>query len=293
MGGLKLKIFKIIISITLCLIMLLLSLISTSATTETKSTIQISILDTAKINNNILRVYNCGDGIYDKLNVILVDRQTDKETSIQLPKSGACIDTYFPSEAGYLLKIQMNGLTKTYGRDVCFNNTGGNYKKIRIKLSDFSYYFNEDGTHTITLFDDTHTYNFTDEGEYKSYLAMVCGSIISLTTPDENGYSTFWASANIGDNITFTTNYQIERPFTTIGGGGVYCKDLSGTMIGDLNKDSSISIKDATYMQKHLASIEKRLDDDHFLFIGDTNNDCIVNISDVTNLQKYLVNLSY
>ena len=58
-----------------------------------------------------------------------------------------------------------------------------------------------------------------------------------------------------------------------------------GVLIGDVDLDGTISIKDATLIQKHLAELEKLTGD--ALTAADCNGDGKVTIKDVTALQKY------
>ena len=60
-------------------------------------------------------------------------------------------------------------------------------------------------------------------------------------------------------------------------------------IIGDIDGDGEITIKDATTLQKHLADLIVL--DDKSLTLADANGDGIINISDSTQIQKYLVNL--
>ncbi|MBQ8001044.1 MAG: hypothetical protein IJ298_07600 [Ruminococcus sp.] len=62
-------------------------------------------------------------------------------------------------------------------------------------------------------------------------------------------------------------------------------------LIGDVNEDGDVNIKDATAIQKHLAEIEFLSDDS--LVIADFNQDEDVSIKDATAIQKYLAGLPY
>lgn len=62
-------------------------------------------------------------------------------------------------------------------------------------------------------------------------------------------------------------------------------------IIGDVNDDEVISIKDATIIQKHLASIEILSGDN--VLCADTNSDNNITIRDATYIQKKLAKLDY
>ena len=95
-----------------------------------------------------------------------------------------------------------------------------------------------------------------------------------------------------------TTAYEIgiegiEKVFTE---GGV------GRLMGDMDKDRKLTIKDATYIQKALAGFEGFTD---FIIyaaefdktlpcsIADFNRDRSMNIKDATAIQKHLAGLEY
>ena len=73
-----------------------------------------------------------------------------------------------------------------------------------------------------------------------------------------------------------------------------------GRLIGDMDKDRRISIKDATYIQKILAGIEgfteptiyaAGFDETLPISISDFNRDRVRNIKDATAIQKYLAGI--
>ena len=70
-----------------------------------------------------------------------------------------------------------------------YGNTGGTYRKVRIKLSQYDDHFNEDGSHTKKEFtfcfgDDVHI----GEDWYASSLVFISGAAITFAAPDEDGY---------------------------------------------------------------------------------------------------------
>ena len=60
-------------------------------------------------------------------------------------------------------------------------------------------------------------------------------------------------------------------------------------LVGDVNGDGKINIKDATTIQKHLAKIDTLLDKNFEL--ADFNADSIINIKDATAIQKYIAKI--
>ena len=70
---------------------------------------------------------------------------------------------------------------------------------------------------------------------------------------------------------------------------GTYETELNTTMIGDVNSDGSVTVQDATVLQKYLAGLVTLSDEQ--LAVADTNGDGSVTVADATAIQKYLANL--
>ena len=79
-----------------------------------------------------------------------------------------------------------------------------------------------------------------------------------------------------------------------------------GRLLGDMDKDRKLTIKDATYIQKCLVGIEKypendgidglnalEPDDKNCRYISDFNRDGERNVKDATAIQKYIAGLEY
>lgn len=76
-----------------------------------------------------------------------------------------------------------------------------------------------------------------------------------------------------------------------------------GELIGDMDKDRKITIKDATYIQKCLANIYEFDNDEIWAYIynskaplkyiSDFNRDCSRNIKDATAIQRHLAKMEY
>lgn len=274
---------KKIISIALCAVMAFISAFSVSATTETNN---FTVLGTINIPDDTVRLYTYGSGIDPTVRVKLKDLADSSVETFYFPEQGQVEYIKLPSTAGYEMWTHIRGLGGLYSYNINFNNTGGTYEKIRIKLSDFSSYFNEDGTHTSTLGDETHTYNFTDEGDgHSSYLIFVSGGAITFAVPDKNGMVEIYVSTALGERACYTTDF-ISDPGI---GGGIACAALKDLTIGEvICKGGFVSIVDATLIQKYLVGSYEF--DDTAKRNADVNHDGKINIVDSTEIQKYLVN---
>ena len=74
----------------------------------------------------------------------------------------------------------------------------------------------------------------------------------------------------------------------------VFCvKSRSSYLLGDVNGDGKVSIRDATLIQMYLASFAEALEfmSEDNLICADVNEDGSVNILDATMIQKYRVGM--
>ncbi len=272
--------------IGLSLIMILCSITSVSAVEEKKS---FEFTGTDTIPNNILRLYNTNENINSKSGVRITDMDTTEGIIYIAPKAGTTTDIYMMNDSGYryMLFADYGG----YGdfTDYHFKNTGGVYKRIKFKLSDYFEFFNEDGTHTSYLDDTLHNYNFTCEDDgHSSILIVESGGAITFTAPDENGMFEFYISTNIGQTNTFKTVFSSLNENGSFF-GEPYDSVICDLTVGDVDKSEKVSVADATYLQKHLAGFNEL--DELGLYRSDTNNDGKVNVVDATAIQKYVVGL--
>lgn len=282
---------KKVLSIALSAFMVALSIVSVSgATTDsnvTDTSESFTIVDKDIIPNDTLKMYKYGS-IDTSTRIKIVDNANSNALNIY-PSSIFNVMDNIPlsSTAGYKLWLYVDGSGGNYNRDVCFNKTGGTYEKIRIKLSEVSSFFNEDGTHTQTLDGDTHNYKFTNENNvYRSSLLFISGSALTFAVPDENGCVEIYAGTNLGDRIEYMAMLS-SNVGSTSGSGGISGSTLNGFRIGDVNKTDNISIIDATAIQRYLA--DKEVFDSIQQRSADANNDGFVNVLDATAIQKYLV----
>lgn len=181
-----------------------------------------------------------------------------------------------------------------------YDSTGGEYVKIRIKLSDyFLYDFNDDGTMTGKLSDGTYkNFDFTYEDfgtdiDGKPCYAtsgayFVSGGAVTSFVPDKNGYAEFYISRQLGED-TGLMAYKYCRLKnnaeckTTIGG------KLNGLTCGYTDSSGNITVVDAISVQKYVAGIEKFGKTQ--LFNSDVNHDGEISVVDATLIQKYIVGL--
>ena len=59
--------------------------------------------------------------------------------------------------------------------------------------------------------------------------------------------------------------------------------------IGDVTLDGTVNVKDATAIQKHVASLITLSED--ALAVADYNNDSSINVKDATTIQKFIAGL--
>ena len=181
-----------------------------------------------------------------------------------------------------------------------YDSTGGEYVKIRIKLSDyFPYGFNDDGTMTGKLSDGTYkNFDFTyedfgtDSSGKPCYATsgayFVSGGAVTSFVPDKNGYAEFYISRQLGED-TGLMAYKYCRLKngaeckTTIGG------KLNCLTCGDAYPDGNITVVDATSVQKYVVGIVKFGKTQ--LFNSDVNRDGEISVVDATLIQKYIVGL--
>lgn len=186
-----------------------------------------------------------------------------------------------------------------------FSNTGGTYRKVRVKLSTFinSPYgygdvYASDGSLTKT--DSTygsHTFRFgdvditSDGSKYYSGMCVRSGAAITAVTPNSNGEIEFYLDTAIGSGAYVCTDYYIfykhkDGSISDIGGGGSTGSHLHALEIGDADSSCFVNIKDATEIQNAISgrntlnSLQK--------FVSDVNFDSKIDIKDVTAIQRYL-----
>ena len=174
-----------------------------------------------------------------------------------------------------------------------FKNTGGTYKKVRIKLSEFSSYFNEDGSHTKNISTDIYhdfKFRYEDMGDYQycdSSLVFISGGAATGAVPDENGEVELYIYADVGAVIECMTDYsyylKTSSEILTGDGGGISGPVFEKLTFGNVNLTNGVDVNDVTYLQMYLAGM---VDINTLqLFHADSNCDNEIDVADVTNLQ--------
>ena len=172
-----------------------------------------------------------------------------------------------------------------------FTTTGGKYKKIRIKLSEFNDYFNEDGSHTeeYSWLNLEHDYKFKyeDMGNhcvFNSALAVISGGVVTGITPDKNGEAEFFVSTEVGRSTEMMTTFSFSTISASGGGGGTTGGSISSKLrFGNIDGNYWVDVDDVTALQLYLSG-QKELDT-LGLFHADVDCDGIYDVSDVTALQ--------
>lgn len=187
--------------------------------------------------------------------------------------------------------------SKGGAQTVKFDTTGGEYVKVRAKLSAVSGYFNEDGSHTTSR----HTFYFGDveydgKSEYTSVLAIKSGGVITGVAPDKNGFVEFYVCTDINVSTNFYTDYSWEihkenDGITYGGGGGTNGGSIHGFRIGSVNGSYGVYIKDATSVQMYATKLMAF--DNMQKFRADVDRDGKINIVDATKIQLYVAGYKY
>ena len=221
---------------------------------------------------------------------------THKETTYKFrdfynhPQSYHLGENTFTTKVGVALR---GGSGYGSSPSVDLRNSAGRYERIRIKLSEFSSYFNKDGSHTESsaLF-GTHKYVFHEEEPdsdgtvFSSVLVIYSGGAVNHVVPDSKGEVELYVSTNLGEEVVFTTKFQCATKNSSGGGGGVTGLSIGGLAIGDCDPNGYLDITDATMIQKYAADLEKF--DSAQKRCGDVNKDGSIDVADSTQLQMFL-----
>lgn len=123
-------------------------------------------------------------------------------------------------------------------------------------------------------------------------MIFVCNTVISVSDlSSKTTYNGVWyyyygngeygITPEKGDKF-YTGSYQVDEPTTND------YEDI-GCIIGDVNGDRKLNIRDATLIQKYLAKLTVYSGEQ--VYLADFNGDKVVNIKDATTIQKKLANL--
>lgn len=296
---------KKITAIAMCGVLTVGSVLMTGAVSEDENHKDFEVTGTTqKISNNQLFVTTTGYTENTDKNFGVKFRTTDEKDYdtwfkdcinsprfFNLPKGEKFVKYMMTQGHGYFGNVQ------TFYQ---FDKTGGEYVKLKIKLSDFSRLFNENGTMTAELrdgsykdFDFTYEDFGTDSNGVNCYAESgayaTSGGAVTSFAPDKDGYAEIYVSRQLGVD-TKVMSYRYCRLKD-----GAHCDygrigdTLVGLTCGDTDLSGYISVADATLVQKYVAGIEDF--DKLQLFNSDVNHDGEINIVDATLIQKYIVGL--
>ena len=300
------NIIKKITAIAMCGVLTVGSVLMTGAVSEDENHKDFEVTGTTqKISNNQLFVTTTGYTENTDKNFGAKFRTTNEKDYdiwfkdcinaprfLNLPKGEKFVKYMMTQGHGYFGNVQ------TFYQ---FDKTGGEYVKVKIKLSDFSYLFNENGTMTVELsdgsykdFDFTYEDFGTDSNGVNCYaesgVYATSGGAVTSFAPDKDGYAEIYVSRQLGVD-TKVMSYRYCRLKD-----GAHCDygrigdTLVGLTCGDTDLSGYISVTDATLVQKYVVGIEDF--DKLQLFNSDVNHDGEISVVDATLIQKYIVGLS-
>lgn len=250
--------------------------------------------------SNSIYIGSFNDENYKKYSVKFSDLMSGDKI-LSLPKNQKykfSLDYDFGSSGG-------DGSDGTYRS---YSNTGGTYRKVRVKLStsinsDYNSEYASDGSYTKTNSTyGSHTFRFgdvditSDGSKYYSGMCVRSSAAVTAVTPNSNGEIEFYVDTAIGSGAYVCTDfnaiYKHEDGTTSYtGGGGSTGSHLHGLKFGDADSSCFVNVSDATKIQSAIAG-ECSLNDLQ-KFVSDVNLDNKININDVTCIQKYLADLDY
>ena len=299
------NIIKKISAIAMCGVLTVGSVLMTGAVSEDENHKDFEVTGTTqKISNNQLFVTTTGYTENTDKNFGAKFRTTNEKDYdiwfkdcinaprfLNLPKGEKFVKYMMTQGHGYFGNVQ------TFYQ---FDKTGGEYVKVKIKLSDFSRLFNENGTMTAELrdgsykdFDFTYEDFGTDSNGVNCYaesgVYATSGGTVTSFAPDKDGYAEIYVSRQLGVD-TKVMSYRYCRLKD-----GAHCDygrigdTLVGLTCGDTDLGGYISVTDATLVQKYVAGIEDF--DKLQLFNSDVNHDGEISVVDATLIQKHIVGL--
>ena len=296
---------KKITAIAMCGVLTVGSVLMTGAVSEDENHKDFEVTGTTqKISNNQLFVTTTGYTENTDKNFGAKFRTTNEKDYdiwfkdcinaprfLNLPKGEKFVKYMMTQGHGYFGNVQ------TFYQ---FDKTGGEYVKVKIKLSDFSRLFNENGTMTAELrdgsykdFDFTYEDFGTDSNGVNCYaesgVYATSGGAVTSFAPDKDGYAEIYVSRQLGVD-TKVMSYRYCRLKD-----GAHCDygrigdTLVGLTCGDTDLSGYISVTDATLVQKYVVGIEAF--DKLQLFNSDVNHDGEISVVDATLIQKYIAGL--
>ena len=297
---------KKITAIAMCGVLTVGSVLMTGAVSEDENHKDFEVTGTTqKISNNQLFVTTTGYTENTDKNFGAKFRTTNEKDYdiwfkdcinaprfLNLPKGEKFVKYMMTQGHGYFGNVQ------TFYQ---FDKTGGEYVKVKIKLSDFSRLFNENGTMTAELrdgsykdFDFTYEDFGTDSNGVNCYaesgVYATSGGTVTSFAPDKDGYAEIYVSRQLGvDTKVMSYRYCRLKNGANCDYGRIG-DTLVGLTCGDTDLNGYISVTDATLVQKYVVGIEDF--DKLQLFNSDVNHDGEISVVDATLIQKYIVGLS-
>ena len=300
------NIIKKISAIAMCGVLTVGSVLMTGAVSEDENHQDFEVTSTTqKISNNQIFVTTTGYTENTDKNFGAKFQTTEEKDYdiwfkdcinaprfLNLPKGEKFVKYMMTQGHGYFGNVQ------TFYQ---FDKTGGEYVKVKIKLSDFSRLFKENGTMTSELSDGSYKdFDFTYEDFGTDSIGVNCyaesgayatsGGAVTSFAPDKDGYAEIYVSRQLGVD-TKVMSYRYCRLKD-----GAHCDygrigdTLVGLTCGDTDLNGYISVTDATLVQKYVVGIEDF--DKLQLFNSDVNHDGEISVVDATLIQKYIVGLS-
>lgn len=285
---------KRILAAVLSAALAVLSVFSASATDNDKSSdkeYDYTIMENTFIPNNFARFFITGNNIDPETGFSIKDPNNDEVLeTIYFDFGSDSKYVYLPNTDGYkysLLIKNKSGIGNIYNR-LTFSNGSGQYERIRIKLSDYSDYFNENGTYTHETPVGKHNFTFTKElnGGYRSALVFLSGNAITGVVPNhDNGMAEFYVSTKLGVKTKFMIHCRCDLPRSRASLGGSTGQPLIGFTIGDVDKGGSVNLGDAILIQKY--AMNPTGFDKLSQRNADVDRNGSINLLDAIKVQKY------
>ena len=256
---------KKITAIAMCGVLTVGSVLMTGAVSEDESHKDFEVTGiTQKISNNQLFVSTTGYTENTDKNFGAKFQTTEEKDYdiwfkdcinaprfLNLPKGEKFVKYMMTQGHGYFGNVQ------TFYQ---FDKTGGEYVKVKIKLSDFSRLFNENGTMTAELSDGSYKdFDFTYEDFGTDSIGVNCyaesgayatsGGVVTSFAPDKDGYAEIYVSRQLGVDTKVMSYRYCRLKDGAHCDYGIIGDTLVGLTCGDTDLNGYISVTDATLVQ--------------------------------------------
>lgn len=306
------KLLSKVLSLFVCIAMVFGAVVNAgAASTDTEAAAASSdpgfklLSSTVKIQNNQIyaSAYNVSASSIFYIEYSGKDSGSYRLKFSDLAASGSQI-LNLPATQNYIFKlgytVGSGGGSGSNGSYKSYNTSGGTYQKVRIRLSDFSSYFNSDGSHTdINSTFGTHDYKFgvvetTANGKFYGGLCFKNNGTVTAVTPNSNGEVEIYVSTEIGVPTQYCTEFHYEYQnangsITSGSGGGSTGSSLYSLTKGNADSTGSVDIKDAAKVQLYLAKLDTL--NDLQKFTANVDGDNSITIKDAATIQLWLADL--